>query len=332
MVALDTYQDNLCLWRCIAVHRGARPDGSTKVARGLAKSFFKLKTMPTNCPKTSLDELDKVAIHLNQRSAFSEWLGIRVYEPERGKDAEVVWHLRRNPAAQLKNILTIGVFEGHAFVIKDIARLAKTYACAHYNARFTQAGSLQRHVQRCAQGKTVIDCPGEKVEAPQTAFEKAFYPNHRASKESLRWLDQEAKRWKIHIHHAMCGHGGERWVERAPVDGYNPETRQYFNTTAATGTDVENVTHMIVTESFTATTKRAKTFSKPQRNAQVFSERPVTAWLRLGHAKLGKSLMSYREPKQKATRTRSCTILRRTVTIISGRSRRPLSRWRTRTC
>ena len=26
MIALDTYQDNLCLWRCIAVHRGSRPD------------------------------------------------------------------------------------------------------------------------------------------------------------------------------------------------------------------------------------------------------------------------------------------------------------------
>ena len=125
MVALDTYQDNLCLWRCIAVHRGARPDRSTKVARGLAKSFFKLKTMATNCPKTSLDELDKVEIHLNQGSAFSEWLGIRVYEPEREKDAEVVWHLRRNPAAQLKNILTIGVNEGYAFIIKDIASWGK---------------------------------------------------------------------------------------------------------------------------------------------------------------------------------------------------------------
>ena len=51
MVALDTYQDNLCQWRCIAVHRGARFDRSTTAARGLAKSFFKLKTVPTNCPK-----------------------------------------------------------------------------------------------------------------------------------------------------------------------------------------------------------------------------------------------------------------------------------------
>ncbi|KAL9963464.1 hypothetical protein ACROYT_G026975 [Oculina patagonica] len=219
MVALDTYRDNLCLWRCIAVHRGVRLDRSTAAARGLAKSFFKLETVPTDCPKTSLDELDEVERHLNQGAAFSDWLGIRVYEPVRVKDKEVVWHLKRNPPAMLKNILTIGIYEGHAFVIKDIERLAKTFACSHCNARFTQACNLKRHAQTCSQGKTIIDCPGKKVEAPQTSFEKAFYPSHQASKESLQWLDQEAKRRKIHIHHAMCGHGGERWVERAPVDG-----------------------------------------------------------------------------------------------------------------
>ncbi|KAL9964566.1 hypothetical protein ACROYT_G028222 [Oculina patagonica] len=85
MVALDTYLDNLCLWRCIAVHRGARIDRSTAAARGLAKSFFELETVPTDCPKTSLDEFDKVERHLNQGAAFSDWLGIRVYEPVREK-------------------------------------------------------------------------------------------------------------------------------------------------------------------------------------------------------------------------------------------------------
>ena len=181
--------------------------------------------MLTNCPKTSLDELDKVEKHLNQGTAFSDWLGIRVYEPEQVEDAKVVWHLRRNPPAQLKSILIIGIFGGHAFVIKDIA---KTYACTHCYARFTQAGSLQRNSQTCCQGKTIIDCPGEKVEAPQTYFEKASYPKHSASKESLRGLDQEAKRRKIHIHHAAWGHGGEQWVERANVDGYDPKTRTVY--------------------------------------------------------------------------------------------------------
>ena len=225
MVALDTYRDNLCLWRCIALHKGARPDRSTKAAQGLAKSFFKLRDTPTNCVKTSLDKLEKVEMHLNKGTAFSGWLGIRVYVPERVDDKEVVWHLTRNPAPQFKNVMTIGIFGKHAFLIKDIKKLGKTYACIHCKARFTQATHLQRHAERCAQGKTVIDCPGEKVEAPQTAYEKAFYPKHKASKESIQWLEYVAKHWKIPIHHAMSGHGGERWIENRPVDGYNHEKK-----------------------------------------------------------------------------------------------------------
>lgn len=51
MVALDTYGDNLCLWRCIAVHQGAFPHRSTKTARSLAKSYYKLKTVPADITK-----------------------------------------------------------------------------------------------------------------------------------------------------------------------------------------------------------------------------------------------------------------------------------------
>jgi len=98
--------------------------------------------MPTELPKTSLDDSDKVERYLNQGAAFPDWLGIRVYEPERGEDGEGVWHLRRNPSTKLSNILTIGIYEGHAFVIKDIARLAKNYSCTHFRGRFTQVTNL----------------------------------------------------------------------------------------------------------------------------------------------------------------------------------------------
>ena len=111
--------------------------------------------------------------------------------------------------------------------------------------------------QTCAQGKTVIECPAERVELPQTAFEKAFYPKHSSSSESLRWLEQEAALRKIHIHHAACGHGGQRWVERAPVDGYNHETL-FFNIMDVIGLDVENVTLMIEIELLLIMTKHEK--------------------------------------------------------------------------
>ena len=139
MMALDNYKDNLCLWRCIAVHRGFLPHRSTLAARELAKSFFELEAKPVDVEKTSLDELEKVEKHLNKNVPFSEWIGIMVYEPEQGVDGELTWFLRRSPPAKLENILTIGIHNGHAFVIKDIAKLAKTYACVNCQARFTKA-------------------------------------------------------------------------------------------------------------------------------------------------------------------------------------------------
>ena len=64
-----------------------------KEARQFTKSFYKLRTVPDDCPKTSLNELDKVERHLNKGAPFSEWLGIRIYEPELWAGVEVVWHL-----------------------------------------------------------------------------------------------------------------------------------------------------------------------------------------------------------------------------------------------
>ena len=70
--------------------------------------------------------------------------------PERVDEKEVVWHLTRNPSPKLKNIMTIGIYGEHAFLIKDITKLAKNYECNHCHARFTKACNLQRHAERCS--------------------------------------------------------------------------------------------------------------------------------------------------------------------------------------
>jgi len=42
LYALDTFNDNMCLFRYIAVHRGTRPDRCTEEAVELAKKFFRV--------------------------------------------------------------------------------------------------------------------------------------------------------------------------------------------------------------------------------------------------------------------------------------------------
>ena len=228
MVSLDNFGDNLCVWRCIAVYRGARPDRCTQLASQLAsqlaRGFFRLDIAPSTC----LDELDKVEWYLNKGRPLQEWMRIGVYEPERQEDGEIHWHLRRNPSDKLKNAMTIGIQEGHAFLIKDITKLAKTYVCNDCRSCFTKAGNLQRHTKTCSKGVRVISCPKEKLKQPQTKYEMTFYDKGQASKLAIEWIEKTAKRLVIHIHHALCGHGGKRYVLGAPVDGLEPKTGTIF--------------------------------------------------------------------------------------------------------
>ena len=192
LVSLDTYDDNICLFRCLAVHRGARLDRSSNQARQLSIDFWGTDKGPT-----ALDDLRKIESHFK--------LGIRVYEPVAdGLSAD--WILRRQPAHYDEvgtPSMTIGIYNGLAFLIKDIKKLANQYLCGQCNARFTKASNLTRHADRCQQGQTEIVCRGEQVEAPESAFEKTFYSNGLSSCSSIQWLESEARARKTHIHHAL---------------------------------------------------------------------------------------------------------------------------------
>lgn len=141
MVALDTSADNLCLWRCIAVDQQARPDQSTQAARELAKSYFKLRTGPNDVQTTSVVVLYEVEGHPNEGLPLSDWLDLTGCEPERQENAEIVWHLRKNPSDNLECIMTIGIYDKHGFLIKDIKKLAKLYARVDCQAHLANPGN-----------------------------------------------------------------------------------------------------------------------------------------------------------------------------------------------
>ena len=125
-----------------------------------------------------------------------------------------MWHLIKNPPDAFKKIITLGIYEGHAFLIKDTKKLAKVYACMHCQARCTKAINLHRHGKTCAEGQTKICCSNERLQAPQTAYERTFYGKDALSPPAIRWLERVSKALGKHIHHALCWHGGERLLER----------------------------------------------------------------------------------------------------------------------
>ena len=72
-------------------------------------------------------------------------------------------------------------------------------------------------------------CREEQIQIPETAYEKAFYGKTTYCGKTVSWMEHEARRRGVHIHHQICGHGGERvFGERVfagyPVGGFCLET------------------------------------------------------------------------------------------------------------
>ena len=70
--------------------------------------------------------------------------------------------------------------------------------------------------------------PGNRILPPESAFEKAFYPEGSFGIKATCWLEYVSRKSGTHIHHHRCGHGGERLVAGVKVDGYHPETKTVF--------------------------------------------------------------------------------------------------------
>ena len=218
VLSLDTYDDNLCLFRCIAVHWGATSKRNMRKTRELEKSFFTQRPDLRN--RLTDKHLSLLEKHFKQ--------GIAAYEVHPNGDF-ILTHVPANYDQVGIPLLNMGLYYGHAFLITDLKQVANTYTCGDCQARFTKACNLARHVaNNCSRGQTKINCPNNQIKSPASTYERAFYPKQTCSFVAIKWLEWETKKRGIHIHHARCGHGGEREILGARVDGYHPESKTVF--------------------------------------------------------------------------------------------------------
>ena len=101
--------------------------------------------------------------------------------------------------------------------------------------RFNRHDNYNRHVTggTCGGGKTKLVCPGGKFERIMNSTEIVFYGGKKNfSYAAAQWIEKQSELIGEHIHHALCGHGGEFSVKiggkKIFVDGYEPKTRTIF--------------------------------------------------------------------------------------------------------
>ena len=259
--AIDKIDDNLCFWRCLVIHQRImkgekRPEEKTnRDALKLARDFYKRPNLKRGDVKpTRLVDFENIAKQFK--------VNIRLFEPRENED-KTAWRLVFGKNQFKKNLpcVDIGLFvyedhdekqaekdnrylrQGHCFFIKDIELLTKTWECVGCRQRFNRHDNYNRHVTggTCGGGKTKLICPGEKFERIMNSTEKVFYGgNTKFSYAACQWIEKQSELTGRHIHHALCGHGGEYYVHlyagkekdsharEIPVDGYEPESNTIF--------------------------------------------------------------------------------------------------------
>ena len=259
--AIDKIDDNLCFWRCLVIHQRImkgekRPEKKTnRDALKLARDFYKRPNLKRGDVKpTRLVDFENIAKQFK--------VNIRLFEPKRNED-KTAWRLVFGKNQFKKNLpcVDIGLFvyedhdekqaekdnrylrQGHCFFIKDIELLTKNWECVGCRQRFNRHDNYNRHVTggTCGGGKTKLICPGEKFEQIMNSTEKVFYGgNTKFSYAACQWIEKQSELIGRHIHHALCGHGGEYYVylyagkekdsraREIPVDGYEPKSNTIF--------------------------------------------------------------------------------------------------------
>ena len=155
VIPLDTFNDKLCLFRCIVVHQGADVRRNIRKTRELAETFFAKR--PGLCKRLTDKHIPLLEEHFKQ--------GIVVYTVHPNGDFHLT-HLPANYDQVGQPVLTMGLYASHAFLIRDIKQVTQNFTCGGCQARFISSTHLRHHAtDSCSRGQTKIVCPNKRIKA-----------------------------------------------------------------------------------------------------------------------------------------------------------------------
>ena len=243
--AVDTFDDNLCVWRCLAIYKRKDIQRATELvtrtALNLAREYYGDKKLKEKDVRpTKLVGFGGIARHYDVN------IMLYVLKKDRARDVGSIWRLVYGKIQHKSDLPTINMvlLGGPYFYIKKMDVLCGQWEYKGCRQIFTRNENLIRHLkaEKCTGGKTKIICPGSKFKHILNSSEEVFYGGDtKLSYTACQWIEAQATETGKHIHHKMSGHVGERmvmvWVsnnigEKEPVsflvDGYEPETNAVY--------------------------------------------------------------------------------------------------------
>ena len=168
------YEDNLCFFRCLAVHNGCHTKNLERDTQyyyqqyrdaGLGKKKFH------GVKLSELDELEKLYEVNIQVYSLAPTQSHSEDEDNEENTPEIAATLLRRSHRHYSSTLYLNLYENHFSYIKDLARYSKSFCCSRCGKYWKDMWKCQRHEKTC-DGKVQLKYPGGAYHVPKTIFEE----------------------------------------------------------------------------------------------------------------------------------------------------------------
>ena len=142
------YNDNMCFFRCLALHLGAS-------LRALESPAKRLREKLEKYSKKSYEE----GVEVNMLTAIEDFFKttINVYSLQENKVAEIV----QISTKLFKKVMHLNLYENHFSCISNFTSFAKKYSCTICGRILAESCHLKRHMAECTTEVTEIYCGGK---------------------------------------------------------------------------------------------------------------------------------------------------------------------------
>ena len=131
------FNDNLCFFRCVALHHGAEVTNLERPTRALFQQY---------CEKFAITPSEFSGVKLGQLESLSQLfgVGICIYKLDEAGTCDLVYR-----SLKQDSVMSLSLFGNHFSFIKNMGRYSSSYLCVRCKKSFNRKFNMQCHTRIC---------------------------------------------------------------------------------------------------------------------------------------------------------------------------------------